>query len=88
MASAPALISDLAPAAVATFPATTSRLGYSILINLTASTTPFESPCALSQTKTSTPAAANFFALLAKSLPTPTAAPTINLPSISREARG
>ena len=88
MASAPALMIDFAPAAVATFPATTSILGYSFLINLTASMTPFESPCALSRTKTSTPAAANFFALLAKSFPTPIAAPTINLPSTSREARG
>ena len=88
IASAPAATRFLAPVAVATFPATTSIFGKSFFSNLTASTTPLESPCALSSTKTSTPASTSNLARCCKSFDTPTAPPTIKRPSESREARG
>ena len=64
IASAPAATRFLAPVPVATFPATTSIFGKSFFSNLTASTTPLESPCALSSTKTSTPASTSNLAKL------------------------
>ena len=87
-ASTPAFTSSNAPSAVATFPPITSIVGNSFLIIFIVSITFFEWPCALSTTKTSTPASYKAFARSKVSEPVPSAAPTMRLPEVSFVASG
>ena len=88
MASAPALIRALVASAVPTLPAISSQLLYFLLMLRTMSTTPFEWPCAVSTTTTSTAAAISASTRSIVSAVTPTAAPTRNLPCESLQASG
>ena len=68
-ADTPALISASVPSAVATLPPTSGSSGNSRRSSATVSITPFEWPCAVSTTTTSTPASTSAWARSAVSSP-------------------
>ena len=84
----PASIKSRAASGVTIFPPIISKSGNASLISLILSITPLECPCAESTAIISTPASTNAFTLLTESAPTPTPAPTLNLPWASFAALG
>ena len=87
-ASTPALINAFAASFVAILPAINWSFGYFFLINLIESIIIFECPWAVSITSTSTSASIKFLTLSSISFPTPIAAPTLSLCSLSLQAFG
>jgi hypothetical protein len=88
MPSTPALTRSRAASAVATLPPMTCRSPHFALMRAIMSSTPFECPCAVSTTTTSTPASRKAATRSSVSCAVPTAAPTRSRPDGSLQARG
>ena len=88
IASAPASISALAPSTVATLPATTCTALEARLMRVTASSTRWEWPCAVSTTTRSTPASISPSVRSKPASPTVVAAATRSRPCSSLQAFG